>query len=180
MFLTFKKKTDERGRVSYTARSSGWLFVMTHRITDEQKLLLERHAATGQPLDVMIIGPLGSHPKGLTVDIVTKDHELVEHRGFECAGSMCSTTAFAPQVPGREFWGSITPGRCQDILPVADNVNARFDRRPEEPKHPGRIYVLKGERRGAGVPFLEDISLDSHAAYVRHQKRMAEYRRKAA
>ena len=176
MNLTFKSKTDKGGRVSYEARQDGWLFVMTHRLDASLKTRLDLAVATRQPVDVMIIGPLGSHVAGLTVDMVTEDYELISHNGFECSGSMCSTTAYAEDKPGQTVRGMLTPGRCEMILPVADNVNARFDKRPETPRTPGRVYVRKGEYRAAGVPTLDEVCKKAHAQCVAHKKNLAKYR----
>ncbi len=176
MQLQFSKKIDGKGRTSYNARSNGWLFVLTHRADKNVMDLVNNAVEQNKPLECMITGPLGSHPQGLVVDVVTHDYELVAHTGFECAGSMCSTQAYAPPTPGQAYSGSLTPGRCQDILPIAHNVNAAFDKRDPHPKTPGAVYVRSGERRAAGIPDLGGVDPKAHASLVRHAKRMAELR----
>ena len=175
MLLIFERKTDDRGRVSYKARQDGWLFVMTHRLSEALKTFMDVACDTGMAVPVMIIGGLGSHVRGLTVDIVTDEYELVEHTGFECAGTMCSTTAFSVNTTDYGFNGYITPGRCENILPVADNVNVRSGE-AYAPRTPGKIYIKKGERRGAGVPSLDEVCLTRHAEFSGFTKAMKERR----
>lgn len=169
MKLQFQRKTDNRGRVSYSARKDGWLFVMTHRINEAQKTYLDIMSDTNTEVSVMIIGPLGSHVRGVTVDILTDDYDLVEHPGFECAGSMCSTTSYVHDGSSPFFSGVLTPGRCEQILAIAHNVNVRAGEK-FKPLTPGRVYVRRGERRAAGVPTLADMCLKAHADYAGFRK----------
>lgn len=106
----------------------------------------------GETVEVMITRPV--HPKdllgyydqqrltGLMVQVVDPSrHMLVAIDGFECAGSMCCTTAFGTPTDGRgpvsrdQIWSgggrgparrpcfTVTPGRTG--VRFADNVNTR-------------------------------------------------------
>ena len=177
MKLKFERTVDNKGRTKFSARKDGWLFVMTHRLLESQTSYMEIACENGFEVNVMIIGGLGSHVRGVTVDIVTTDYEIVEHGGFECAGTMCSTTAWVPGTTDGTGNTWLTPGRCQDILPVAENVNVRYGDAPQ-PKTPGRVYVRRGERRAAGIPSIDDMCLKTHAAQASFRK--AYQARKAA
>ena len=177
MKLKFERTIDGNRKPRYSARKDGWLFVLTLHASDDTKAEMDRAVHEGREVEVMIIGGLGSHVRGLTVDMVSLDYDLVEHSGFECSGSMCTTTARVPNAPYGTGSMWITPGRCQGILPVAENVNVRYGDTPA-PLTPGRVYVRRGERRAAGVPTLDDICLETHAAAARFRK--AYQARKAA
>ena len=107
------------------------------------------------PIDqeYMIVSRLGKHPRGWIVEPVTADHILVQHDGFECSGSMCCTTAYVPAMKR-----SITPGRLNNIIRTADNVNANWPGHGGYvPLTPGQCYVKRGETRLAGVPDMTDL-----------------------
>ena len=168
MKLKFERTVDNKGRTSFSARKDGWLFVMTHRLLESQTSYMEIACENGFEVNVMIIGGLGSHVRGVIVDLVTTDYEIVEHGGFECAGTMCCTTARI--ISGASISsGIITPGRCQDLLPVAENVNVRYGDAPQA-KTPGRVYVRIGEDRAAGIPSIDDMCLKTHAAQASFRK----------
>jgi len=177
MKLKFERTIDGNRKPRYSARKDGWLFVLTLHASDDTNAEMDWAVHEGREVEVMIVGGLGSHVRGLTVDMVSLDYDLVEHNGFECAGTMCSTTAYVPgSVDGtNNSW--ITPGRCESILPVAHNVNVRYGDTPAS-LTPGRVYVRRGERRAAGVPTLDDMCLKTHAAAARFRK--AYQTRKAA
>lgn len=98
-------------------------------------------------------------PKNFFIRIPTTEI-LVDHCGFECDGSMCQTLSFAT-VNGRHTM--ITPGLMMQYLPVADNVNAEFDKRPRYPLKPGKAYVAKHPEKGTwrvvGVPCLSELEI---------------------
>lgn len=107
--------------------------------------------------EYMIIRQLGNHPQGFIVEPVTENHILVSHNGFECSGGMCQTTA---RVLSPDEIGWITPGRCQDILFETSNINIAFYKgEKSRPTIKGYIYILKGERRGSGLPSISDVDL---------------------
>lgn len=99
-------------------------------------------------------------PKNFFLRVVTDKDILVEHEGFECSGSMCQTLAFAA-IDGRTQ--KITPGRMMQYLPVADNVNAAFDKRDLYLLTPGKAYIErhpeKGHWRVAGVPSISELNI---------------------
>ena len=119
----------------------------------------------------MIVDVLGKHPKGFIVMPAT-GCVIVEHTGFECAGSMCSTTA---RTRDKASPGWLTPGRVQDLVHVADNVNIRFGEKLK-PKKPGRVYVASGENRAAGIPEVSDVDPDSWRLLLAHRNRLEEMR----
>jgi hypothetical protein len=88
---------------------------------------------------------------------VSSEYQLVHHRGFECSGSMCQTTATArePGLNGKSL-GWITPGRT-DVW-VAENVNTSFNKQESVPKRPGKIWVKQheGRLRAEGLARPED------------------------
>ena len=95
------------------------------------------------------------------VQQVTSDHVLLPHNGFECSGSMCTTTADTPTRGrgGRDDPGWLTPGRTPVVF--ANNVSTKQG----EPLTPGFAYVSRtdmnaGLKRIAGVPSPE--YLDPH------------------
>lgn len=158
--------------------------------------------AIGSEIEVMVTqAAYGVHPadhawpgaadrsvlRGLTIRPVDRAlHALVAIDGFECAGTMCSTTAHGRETDGsrpltaeeayprprkgesREAFrardaGSmwLTPGRCD--VAVADNVNVRHDRSDARPLRPMNVWVeraLVRERSGCGVRILGLSSLD--------------------
>ena len=143
----------------WSCRCDGYLFVLSRRSTSSRQ-------TPGMP-EYMITDVLGSHPKGFVVEPVTAEYRLVAHRGFECSGSMCQTTAWTDD----KVTGWLTPGRVMDILPVAENVNTRVDGRDKRPLRPGRIYVREGENRGAGLPDLVEVDLSKALHLAEHRKR---------
>lgn len=130
-------------------------------------------ALDGVTTEYMIVRQLGAHPTGFVVEPVTADYDLVTHRGFECAGSMCRTTARTIHYERP----MITPGRCENLLPVAENVNSRFNNKADTPLTPGLVYVRKGEQRAAGIARLKDVDFDRMAAASRYLNRCAAYER---
>lgn len=117
--------------------------------------------------------------RALMVEVVDPArHALVAIDGFECSGSMCRTLAngrvtdgtrplssqdIYPEKPhgmSGTDWSALqitqrmwlTPGRC-DIF-VAENVNARFDKREPTPQRPTNVWVersILAEKGGCGV-----------------------------
>lgn len=116
--------------------------------------------------------------RGLMIEVVDPaKHMLVAIDGFECSGSMCRTTAHGRETDGRRVLTSndmyppkrpgesttawcdrtrgsmwLTPGRT-DIF-VAENVNARFDRREPTPTRPTNVWINRAqfaEKSGCGV-----------------------------
>jgi hypothetical protein len=131
----------------------------------------------GKPVEIMIIRPLYhknefGHPDhmkilALLVRVVTKDYTLIDHDGFECAGSMCRTTARMTGPAEHSRHGSfpwLTPGRTGIF--EASNVSAGYTWKvPYTPLRPGKIYVstekLKSgdfPLRAEGLARLEDAS----------------------
>lgn len=113
----------------------------------------------------------------LFVAPVTDDHVLVSHKGFECSGSMCRTTASVDAAgdaavksrSGRTV-GWLTPGRSPVI--ETDNVNVGWsylDRKTGEYRKqehcdpiPGLAYVSladlrDGKNRVCGLPDLTHV-----------------------
>lgn len=133
-------------RNSWSARQDNCLFVLSKKF-NEQKFEGDQ--------EYMIIRQLGNHACGFIVEPVTDDYVLVEHKGFVCHGGMCNTDA---SVIYPERFGSITPGRCQDILFEVSNVNLKYGEKPRK-GIPGYIYVHKDEYRGAGIPSIEFVDL---------------------
>ena len=130
----------------------------------------ENHKWAGSPDRGKIIA--------LMIEVVDQEkHVLVAIEGFECSGSMCRTLAngrpteghraltaeemYPPRLRGESVstWNErtrgamwLTPGRC-DIF-VAENVNARFDRREPTPIRPTNVWVSRAEyeeKSGCGV-----------------------------
>lgn len=141
------------------------LFVLSNNASADQSVL------EGVPAEYMIVRQLGSHPTGFIVEPVTSEYELVRHKGFECAGSMCRTTASAID----HSRPTITPGRCENIMHIADNVNSRFNRQPDQPLQSGSVYIRQGEQRAAGLAHLEDVDFSRMAAASRYLNRCAAY-----
>lgn len=132
-----------------------------------------------KPIEVMITRPLfRKFPEGhdqagyfdwssvmaLLLQPVTDQFVLVDHKGFECSGSMCATTAAldAPRRVLGEMVGWLTPGRTRVV--VADNVSAgKTWRKPYQALRPGKVWVdrRKYERgiyplRAEGLARIED------------------------
>jgi hypothetical protein len=163
MLLVMTKDRDRPDRIS--CRDQGYLFVLGRRATQPVNI-------DGRPQEFMITGALGTHAKGLIVEPVTTAYKLVAHNGFECAGTMCSTTAWTADTA----IGWLTPGRVQDLLPIAENVNVGWNGRTAQPRTPGHVFVKIGERRAAGLPDLTEIDMMKWAALIRHRKMLAEHR----
>lgn len=144
------------------------LFVLSNNSSIDPKAL------NGVTADYMIVRQLGAHPTGFIVEPVTSDYDLVRHDGFECAGSMCRTTAFTKGY----CQPIITPGRCENILKIADNVNSRFSSGKDEPLKPGSVYIRKGIQRAAGITRLEDVDFERMAAASVYIKQQAPYERR--
>lgn len=157
MELTFKQTSK-----GLEARVDGALFTVSRRYTGTVPL--------DRPVRVMITGGLKTHPAGFIVEPVGPEHVLVEHKGFECSGSMCRTTARGRVIEtDRPIF--LTPGRVEDLLHVADNVNVGWHGQAEAPLVPGKVWVTRGENRAAGLDELDD-----HARLK--QAQIAEWRRK--
>jgi hypothetical protein len=120
--------------------------------------------APGVGIDVMITGllwnrtPDGNYfdysraPKGLFVREVTADDMLVHHKGFECSGSMCSTTAIVADRSRKDMGGcyTLTPGRLNGTIREVDNVNSRFLGIDSAVPIPGVAFVSREHLRTAG------------------------------
>jgi hypothetical protein len=166
MLLAMK---SDRGQIS--CRKDGYLFVLSRHYTGAAV------PTDGTEIDFMITGPLGTHPTGFVVEPVTADYVLVQHRGFECAGSMCCTEAYAPN------FGWITPGRVMNIVRTADNVNASFYKRAPTPLTPGAVYIRRGETRAAGLPDLSMVNTTrakENAAFKKHYRAQTDANRPRA
>lgn len=122
----------------------------------------------GKAVNVMMTRPLyrkvGSGYRNdelvaVLIRMVEPDDVLVWHQGFECAGSMCITSAHL-RHNGRNVM--LTPGLTG--VYVADNVNATFnDRSSVVPLRPGPAYVKaadlqKSKARIQGLVRREDLS----------------------
>ena len=96
---------------------------------------------------------------------VPTDEMRVRYRGFECSGSMCITDSscyvvnkfddtedyvtfanWAVKDKSIRFLGRITPGRLQEVLIVADNVNTSFQNR--KPPTPGFGWIKMNPNSG--------------------------------
>lgn len=125
----------------------------------------ERNPAVGSEVEVMITGYKleasfeeileGAKPRMYFVRLVRPDDRLIEHSGFECSGSMCSTTAYP--VKRDDNVSFLTPSRVG--VYYADNVNTRFYDLEENPLVKGLAYVKdeRGARRIEGVPNIEQL-----------------------
>lgn len=103
----------------------------------------------------------------LFVAPVTDDHVLVSHKGFECSGSMCRTTARVDErgdaaVKARlgRGVGWLTPGRSPVI--ETDNVNVGWHGQQYREPKPGLAYVSltdlrDGKNRVCGLPDLAHV-----------------------
>jgi hypothetical protein len=152
-------KMTEKG---CSARKDGILYVLARSITAENVSTF----ANGEA-EYMITSGLKTHPAGFIVEPVTSEYDLVEHTGFECAGSMCCTTARTTHT-----FSWITPGRIQNLVHVADNVNAGTTWNIAQTKlQPGKVYVKHGEQRAAGIPEMTPEILARHADTVAWRKK---------
>lgn len=156
-------QVDRNGGIS--CRKDGYLFALSKRVK-------EAVPTDGTEVEFMIVDLLGKHPLGLIVMPAT-GCILVEHTGFECSGSMCSTTARTKDNAGP---GWLTPGRVQDLVYVAENINVRFGE-PGQDKTPGRVYVAHGENRAAGLPDIYDIDPYKWRGLIAHRVRLDGRRR---
>lgn len=165
---------------------------------EDQLCFFERDTdvpAVGETVEVMITRP--AHPKGerfvdfdrltgLMIQVVDpRRHALVAIDGFECSGSMCSTTSWGAVTDGKRalsrddiIQGSgpgrrelrdnftITPGRSR--IRFADNVNAKHGE--YLPRTPTNVWVELNTRTGraerqarggavrvAGLTRIEDL-----------------------
>jgi hypothetical protein len=141
--------------------------------------------AVGETVEIMIVRPI--HPRGtkfgadyidfdrltgLEIRVVDRTkHQLVAIEGFECSGSMCSTTSFGAVTDGsrtlvrsdvmrgigrdcrhlRDNF-TITPGRSR--ISVADNVNPK-----------------QGEAWKQGVPTNVWVDIDPRTGLAQRQPR---------
>lgn len=165
-------QVDRNGGIS--CRKDGYLFALSKRVK-------EPVPTDGTEAEYMIVDLLGKHPMGLIVMPAT-GCVIVEHTGFECSGSMCTTTAWTVGrgKSGPDDLGWLTPGRVQDLVHVANNVNVRVDRSDARPKKPGRVYVAEGENRAAGLPDVSDIDPYLWKGLLAHRARLDERRREIA
>jgi hypothetical protein len=123
----------------------------------------------GTPVSVMMTRPLyrkvgdgmyrNDELVAVLIRVVQPDDVLVWHQGFECAGSMCVTSAHL-RYEGRNVM--LTPGLSG--VYVADNVNATFNA-PDTvvPLRPGPAYVKaddlkKSKARIQGLVRREDLA----------------------
>jgi len=167
--------------------------------------------AVGETVEVMIVRPI--HPMGVGEMSAYKDfdrltgleirvvdrtkHQLVAIEGFECSGSMCSTTSFGavtdgsrPLVRSDVLRGigrdcrhlrdnfTVTPGRSRIV--EADNTNSKFYGREDKVTVPTNVWVDLDPRTGlaqrqprggcvrvAGLTRIEDLEC---AAIVRRPR----------
>lgn len=104
-------------RNCWSCRKDGVLYSLSKR---------DSAHGTEEIREYMIVSRLGQHKNGWLVSPVDlKEHMLLAHEGFECSGSMCQTLAFAKHDGATV---SITPGRVQAIVNVAQNVNLTWNR----------------------------------------------------
>lgn len=121
-------------------------------------------------------------PKCFIVRNPTIETTKVFFNGFECSGTMCTTTASAfDYVEGRsydelyqeyfktrnhsalpyKYHGTITPGLLHSFLRVAENVNVRFDGSDRQPRIPGIGWIEENPNNGymrlAGVNSLQEL-----------------------
>lgn len=110
----------------------------------------------------------------LVLRVVTDEHMLVHHHGFENEGSMCRTTAMTSlRFSGDKLDGvngicrTLTPGRTGIF--VADNHNVDWNnsvnrtygdgkkQQEREPRRPGVVYVRKCDMQQAGTVRIEGL-----------------------
>lgn len=99
-------------------------------------------------------GYLTGNPKCLFIRPVLSSDTKVAFRGFECIGSMCTTTSQATIVEtNKPTW--LTPGRTG--VYVAENVNANFYKLPPNPLVPGIGYVIRDGEHNQRLEGLDDF-----------------------
>lgn len=136
----------------------------------------------------------------LFVAPVTDDHVLVAHKGFECSGSMCRTTADVDPAGdaaikarlGRTV-GWLTPGRSPVV--EVSNVNVGWNytdpktgeikRQEHRQPIPGLAYVSladlrDGKNRVAGLPDLSQVDPRILAMLKRRGRAASRGQREAA
>lgn len=157
-------KYDGKG---VSCRKDGTLFVLSTRVKE--------HVPTdGKEAEFMIVDVLGKHTQGFIV-MPTTNCVLVEHTGFECAGTMCSTTASVKDLASP---GWLTPGRVGDLVHVAQNVNVGWGQE-RRPKNPGRVFVAIGENRAAGLPDVCDVDHARWKALIAWRHSLSDMKRQA-
>ncbi|TCU34045.1 hypothetical protein [Rhizobium azibense] len=119
----------------------------------------------GAPVEVMITRALYSKKEdglkdwnrvfALLLQVVTSEWTLIEHNGFECSGSMCSTTAtmIGPKhlIGDKGVGPWLTPGRT--MIYEAGNVNAGLTwKQPYVPRRPGKAYINTAELLAGKFP----------------------------
>jgi hypothetical protein len=124
----------------------------------------------GEPVEVMITRPLYRRQENgyfdhsqliaLVVRPVTDDDILVDHKGFECSGSMCRTTA-TTMLDNRIVL--LTPGRT-DVW-VAENVSPRFYGNELIERRPGKAWISR-TKRNEGAARLEGLARIDDAIYA--------------
>lgn len=147
-----------------------------------QVCFFERNAPIpplGTPLEVMITRALYSTKQdgqrdwtrvfALLLRPVTPEWTLIEHNGFECSGSMCSTTATMIKA-NREPGPWLTPGRSQ--IYEADNVNAGSTwKQPYVPRRPGKAWVSTADLEAGKFPLrIEGLARVADGMYARAVK----------
>jgi hypothetical protein len=106
----------------------------------------------------------------LLLKVVTPEWTLITHDGFECSGSMCSTTATMIKENGeRGPW--LTPGRSQIF--EASNVNAgRTWQQPYQALRPGKAYVSTAQLQAGHFPLrIEGLARVEDGMYARAVKK---------
>lgn len=125
----------------------------------------------GEVVDVMITHAPRRRDNGsigfLFVRPITADDILVNHRGFECSGSMCSTSAAIEKKDAamllrltRRNPCFLTPGRTP--VSVVDNVNVGWNRQTYVAPKASEAYVAIADIRAnlhriCGVASFEQI-----------------------
>ena len=136
----------------------------------------------GKPIEVMITRALyHRYPEGheregyynfekgvraLMLCPVDPWYTPVYHNGFECSGSMCSTTASEIDPKNPKFRGrTLTPGRTG--VYEADNVNAGSTwKQRYRALRPGKAFIFK-DARNRGVVRIEGIASYKDAEYAK-------------
>lgn len=90
-------------------------------------------------------------PRCLFIRCPTAEDTKISYRGFECSGSMCSTTAVGAREYGTKdkFVGLVTPGRLFDHLVIADNVNVGWQGQKAKPLTAGTGWIRRHPNGGA-------------------------------
>lgn len=141
----------------------------------------------GVPVEVMITRPVyRRYPKGhefegrfnfrnivgLVLCPVDPYYTLITHNGFECSGSMCSTTATQISDTDPKFRGAwMTPGRSQIF--EASNVNAgQTWKVPYTARRPGKVWVFKESVEKGHFPLrVEGLARVEDAMYAEYVKK---------